>query len=67
MDQRYSAMDVLNVLGVVLAVLNYQENLQQSTNSDIMEELHKQNTNFLESMIEKIDKILSILDGSISA
>lgn len=67
MNQRYSKMDILNVLGVVLAVLNYQENLQQSTNSDIMEELHKQNTDFLESMMEKIDKILSILDGSISA
>ena len=67
MDQRYSAMDVLNVLGVVLAVLNYQETLQQNTNSDIMEELHKQNTDFLESMMKKIDKILSILDGSISA
>lgn len=67
MDQRYNAMDILNVLGVVLAVLNYQENLQQNTNSDIMEKLHKQNTDFLESMMEKIDKILSILDGSISA
>lgn len=66
MDQRYSAMDVLNVLGVVLSVLNYQENLQQSTNSDIVEELHKQNKEFLETMMCKIDKILSILDGSIS-
>ena len=48
--QKDDLMDFLNVFGIYLALLNYQENLQQSSNSDIMAELHNQNTEFLTTM-----------------
>lgn len=66
MVEKSDLMDFLNVFGIYLAILNYQENLEQSSNSDIMAELHNQNTEFLTKMMEKIDRILSILEQSIS-
>lgn len=62
--QKDDLMDFLNVFGIYLALLNYQENLQQSSNSDIMAELHNQNTEFLTTMNEKLDKVLSILENN---
>lgn len=62
--QKDDLMDFLNVFGIYLALLNYQENLQQSSNSDIMAELHNQNTEFLTTINEKLDKVLSILENN---
>lgn len=62
--QKDDLMNFLNVFGIYLALLNYQENLQQSSNSDIMAELHNQNTEFLTTMNEKLDKVLSILENN---
>lgn len=62
--QKDDLMDFLNVFGIYLALLNYQENLQQSSNSDIMAELHNQNTEFLTTMNEKLDRVLSILENN---
>lgn len=62
--QKDDLMDFLNIFGIYLALLNYQENLEQSSNSDIMTELHNQNSEFLTKMSEKLDKILSILEDN---
>lgn len=56
----------MNIFGVYLGLLNYQENLQQSSNTDIMNELHAQNDIYFKSILEKLDKIISILENSIS-
>lgn len=59
-------MDFINIFGTYLGLLNYQENLQQSSNNDIVNELHRQNEIYLKTINEKLDNILSILDNSIS-
>ena len=40
--QRYDLLDILAIFQTGLSVLNYQENIAQSTNNDIMRELDKQ-------------------------
>ena len=55
-------LDVLAIIGFVLQLFNTQENINQSTNDDIMEELQKQDSEFLKDIKIKQDKILSLLE-----
>ena len=55
-------LDVLAIIGFALQLFNTQENINQSTNDDIMEELQKQDSEFLKDIKIKQDKILSLLE-----
>ena len=45
-------LDVMACMGFAIGLVNYQENLQQSNNDDIMKELDN-NTNLMISRLEK--------------
>lgn len=45
-------LDVMACMGFAIGLVNYQENLQQSDNDDIMKELDN-NTNLMISRLEK--------------
>ena len=46
-----------------LSVLNYSENLKQTTNDDLMTELKDQHDTKLAKIIEQNDKIIELLRG----
>ena len=66
MDRNLSTLDMLNLFGVFLQVLNYQSDLSQASNADIMKELQQQDEKYLKEIIENQKKIMCMLEESIS-
>lgn len=62
-NQQYDNLDMLGIFSAFLGVLNYIENLKQSSNDDIVDELHDQNEKFLMKIIEQNEKIIKLLEG----
>lgn len=57
----WTFLDVLTIFSVVLQVVGYQNDIKQFSNDDLMSELHKQNKEYLETLIANQKEILSIL------
>lgn len=66
MDRNLSTLDTLNLFGVFLQALNYQSDLSQASNADIMKELQQQDEKYLKEIIENQKKIMRMLEESIS-
>lgn len=66
MDRNLSTLDMLSLFGVFLQALNYQSDLSQASNSDIMKELQQQDEKYLKEIIENQKKIMRMLEESIS-
>ena len=66
MDRNLSTLDMLNLFGVFLQALNYQSDLSQASNSDIMKELQVQDEKYFREIIENQKKIMRRLEESIS-
>lgn len=62
-NNQYDNLDLLGIFSAFLGVLNYTENLKQSSNDDIVNELHNQNEVFLKKIIEQNDIIIQLLEG----
>ena len=54
-------LDVLTILSVMLQIMDYQNDMSQSSNDDLMSELQKQNKAYLEKIIQNQNKILEKL------
>nr|DAQ14184.1 MAG TPA: hypothetical protein [Caudoviricetes sp.] len=61
-----TALDLLNLFGVFLQALNYQSDLSQESNADIAKHLQEQDSKYLERILDNQNKILSMLEESIS-
>lgn len=66
MGRNLSTLDMLNLFGVFLQALNYQSDLSQASNADIMKELQQQDEKYLKEIIENQKKIMRMLEESIS-
>ena len=66
MDRNLSTLDMLNLFGVFLQALNYQSDLSQASNSDIMKELQVQDEKYFREIIENQKKIMRMLEESMS-
>lgn len=51
----------LSVLANVLQLANYEQNIQQTSNDDLMKELQRQNTEYLTEIKKMLSDIISIL------
>lgn len=58
MDKFCNPMDALNIFSFYLGILNYNINLQQSTNDDILKELKMQDTTYLKRSVEQNELII---------
>lgn len=58
---QWSFIDMLTMFDTVLQVADFQMNVQQSSNDDIMRELQHQNKVYLEKIVENQNQIISIL------
>ena len=61
-----SALDALNMFGVFLQVMNYENDLSQASNSDIAKHLQEQDRKYLDRIIENQNRIISMLEESIA-
>ena len=52
---------MLNDLANILQIFNYIENAKQTSNDRIMNELQKQDREYFDKIISKLDKILELL------
>ena len=64
--QELTALDLLNLFGVFLQVLNYQSDLSQESNADLARHLQEQDKKYLERILENQNRIISMLEESIS-
>lgn len=54
-------LDLLTMMGFAMQIMNYQEIKNQTNNDDLMEELQKQDREYLEKIIRNQEKILDRL------
>lgn len=54
-------LDLITMIGFAMQIMNYQENRNQTNNDDLMEELQKQDREYLEKIIRNQEKILERL------
>ena len=54
-----SPMDALNIFSSYLGILNYDMNLKQSTNDDILKELKMQDNIYLKRAVEQNELIIA--------
>lgn len=54
-------LDMLTIFSVTLQIMGYQNDINQSSNDDLMRELQRQNKAYLEKIIEKQNLILEKL------
>ncbi len=59
--RQWSFIDMLTMFDTFLQVADFQMNVQQSSNDDIMRELQHQNKTYLEKIIKNQEEILSKL------
>lgn len=51
-NQNIDFLDILTIFSVILQVMGYQENKQQSSTDDLMQELQKQDREYLGKLLE---------------
>ena len=56
-----SGLDALTVFSVILQIMGYQQNLEQTTNDALLSELQRQDSEYLDRIIENQNKILELL------
>lgn len=54
-------IDYLALFGTFLGVLNYMENIKQTSNNELLEELKKQDVLYLETIIKQNNEIIKLL------
>ena len=65
-NRELSALDLLNLFGVFLQAMNYQSDLSQASNADIVKHLQEQDRKYLDRIWENQNKIISMLEESIA-
>ena len=65
-SRELSYLDMRNMFGICLQAMNYESDLSQASNADIAKHLQEQDRKYLDKIIENQNKIISMLESSIS-
>lgn len=60
-NKQFDLLDILSIFQTGLSVINYQENIKQASNDDIMRALDNQDRNYLKTIIEQNNEIINLL------
>ena len=60
-NKQFDLLDILSIFQTGLSVINYQENIKQTSNDDIMRALDNQDRNYLKTIIEQNNEIINLL------
>lgn len=61
-NKQLSWLDLLTVLSMILQVESYEQNLKQTSNDDLLNELQKQDQEYLDKILDNQDKIINLLN-----
>lgn len=57
-DRNFDFLDILTAFSVVLQVMGYQDDMRRASNDDLMQELQKQDKEYLTTIIQNQELIL---------
>lgn len=60
-NNNFEFIDALTIFSVMLQVMGYKNDINQSSNDDLMRELQTQDRQYLDKIIKNQNEILSIL------
>lgn len=60
-NEQLSFLDLLNVLSIILQIEGYEENLKQTSNDELLNELNKQNREYLDRIIDNQNRMIDLL------
>jgi hypothetical protein len=60
-DNNLSGLDMLTVFSVILQVMGYQQNQEQTSNDALLSELQRQDSEYLDKIISTQNEILKLL------
>lgn len=61
-QQQFDFLDMITVYSAILQTLDYTETMNQSSNDDIIKEMHRQNAVYFKQIIAQNQEILEKLD-----
>lgn len=61
-NKQLSWLDLLTVLSMILQVESYEQNLKQTSNDDLLNELQKQDQEYLDKILDNQNKIINLLN-----
>lgn len=61
-SKQLSWLDLLTVLSMILQVESYEQNLKQTSNDDLLNELQKQDQEYLDKILDNQNKIINLLN-----
>lgn len=64
--QQFDFLDMITVYSAVLQTLDYAETMNQSSNDDIIKEMHRQNEIYFKKIIEQNNSMLDLLHQLLS-
>lgn len=62
-NKNFDFLEQLNLISNILQVANYEENLKQSSNDQIMKSLDEQTEKYLKLIINQNNQIIELLKG----
>lgn len=65
-NKQLSWLDLLTVLSMILQVESYEQNLKQTSNDDLLNELQKQDREYLGKILDNQNKIINLLNDIVS-
>lgn len=65
-NKQLSWLDLLTVLSMILQVESYEQNLKQTSNDDLLNELQKQDQEYLDKILDNQNKIINLLNDIVS-
>lgn len=61
-QQQFDFLDMITMYSAVLQTLDYAETMNQSSNDDIIKEMHQQNAVYFKEIISQNKKIIELLE-----
>ncbi len=60
-QQDFDFLDMIEIMAFIIQVLDYEATMKQATNDDVIRELHRQNTAYLERIEKQLDRVERLL------
>ena len=60
-QQDFDFLDMIEIMAFIIQVLDYEVTMKQATNDDVIRELHRQNTAYLERIEKQLDRVERLL------
>lgn len=63
MKNNIELLDILSIISFCIGILNYESNLKQTSNDELLKELKLQDTEYLQKIISQNEEILKLMKG----